>query len=67
MGVRGLRSLRVRAMDKGTPPLSSEGYVEITVGTAVGPENFRFNSRQYSVNLDEDARNGDTVNNLIII
>ena len=55
-----MRRLRVRATDKGTPPLSSEGYVEITVGSSVG-QNFKFSSRSYTVNLDEDARNGDRV------
>lgn len=61
VGVSDVQRLKVRATDRGTPKLYSEGYVEIRVGSASGQQTFKFLSSSYYKDVEEDARSNALV------
>ena len=55
MGLSGTQLIKVRATDRGTPSLHSDGFVEIRIGSSSGQQVFKFDNGTYPVHLNEDA------------
>lgn len=67
IGLSGTQLIKVRATDRGNPPLYSDGFVEIRVGSSGGQQVFKFDNGTYPVHLDEDAAKDTLVLHLYII